>query len=402
MLRPILVLLLSIPIVLSSCTPASVQPAAANTPPAEKTPQPQNTSNSLLTPTGFYWPTGKPPDVKARWLASGCNGQDGYFTGEYHTGVDIKAELKDPVVAIADGCVIYISPGGWDLGGNGDKKNVGVLIEHHLKDGSSFIAIYGHLQTDMQKGDHVQAGQQIGTIGHWPGQDHLHLTISPGRTAKAPYGRLPCPASEAPLDANGTADPLVWLTTQYPGPYLQCGPTPTPPPADPTTPAPPKPLPGATPKPNVTPMPAAATPALDTALLRGLESFYLTFDKAKWEAVPLGDNNTFFLKHRTYRACEVRGNQPRGVPDDWVRSDSRRTIAGNDYAVRTFATATGSPLELIYYVSADGSRDVTVRCFDTPSFLQGSEPQLGDNPEMCIRDAEEAIALSAARSFLAQ
>src|SRR3989344_7299821 len=66
------------------------------------------------TTTGFYYPTGiSNLTGDTKWLASGCNGNSGYFTGEYHIGHDFHANLNAPVYAIADGEVITISYNNW-------------------------------------------------------------------------------------------------------------------------------------------------------------------------------------------------------------------------------------------------------------------------------------------------
>lgn len=185
-----------------------------------------NSKSNELTATGFYWPTGKDlKSIKNNYLASGCNGDGDYFDDNYHIGVDIPAAIDTPVHAIADGEVFDISnriSSGWGLTKN--IPNAAVLIKHKLSDGSSFIAIYGHLQNSTLSvskiGEKrvVKANQIIGTIGDYGNSDHLHFGIFVGDTIKDSdhYGMLPCPKSGPITQKNGTEDPINWIITKYP------------------------------------------------------------------------------------------------------------------------------------------------------------------------------------------
>ena len=120
--------------------------------------------SSEKTSTGFYWPTGS-ADIGSSgpWLGSGCSGGDGkYYDGLYHTGRDMTANLNDPVYAIAEGDVAYISnspQSGWGDG------NAGVFLRHKKADGKYFWALYGHIVTSVSVGQHISAGQDIdGTL----------------------------------------------------------------------------------------------------------------------------------------------------------------------------------------------------------------------------------------------
>lgn len=65
-----------------------------------------------------------------------------------------------------------------------------VVIEHKLPDGKYATSIYGHLANELlvKRGDIVQAGQQIGTIGttrvNGGYKPHLHLGVRDGRLAE--------------------------------------------------------------------------------------------------------------------------------------------------------------------------------------------------------------------------
>jgi len=164
------------------------------------------------TATCFYWPTGS-SDLGnyAGWLSDSCSwsGNDNYTRNEYHLGVDIAADEGDAVYAIARGKVLRISTGGWGAG------NVGVLVEHRLCDGTSFLAIYGHVRSAVVVGDELTAGLPFAVTGPWS-PPHLHFAIRPGTSIASPYGGMPCPASGPITDTNGFVDPIRWITTLAP------------------------------------------------------------------------------------------------------------------------------------------------------------------------------------------
>lgn len=194
------------PIVLS-LTPTTGSSAPATVPSMPR-------SGPEKTATGFYWPTGtRPDDQLYSWQGDGCSwsGNDSYFDDEYHIGTDIEAAEKDPVYAIADGKVLNVSPDGW-----GD-RNIALVIEHSLIDGSSFIAVYGHIRSPLVKDDTVKGGEPFANVGPWPHNPHLHFGIRPGTSINAPYGRMACPSQGPITDYNGFVDPINWITTRHPG-----------------------------------------------------------------------------------------------------------------------------------------------------------------------------------------
>ncbi len=101
-------------------------------------------------------------------------------TGEeekFHTGLDIAAEWKTPILAIADGTVTYA----------GENGGYGYCIEiEHVVNGEKIYSFYAHLyEIDVQVGDTVIKGQQIALEGGKPGDAgagtstgaHLHFEI---------------------------------------------------------------------------------------------------------------------------------------------------------------------------------------------------------------------------------
>lgn len=162
------------------------------------------------TSTGFFYPTGKSNlGNYAPWMASGCAGGNNlYFSGEYHVGYDIQANLTDPVYSIADGEVISISNTGWGTG------NKAIFVKHRRSNGEYFLALYGHLVTNIVLREKLLAGQLIGTIGYWSTGIHLHFGILPN-TSMPPnnWGRMLC--DDWP-STNGFVDPINWITTYSP------------------------------------------------------------------------------------------------------------------------------------------------------------------------------------------
>lgn len=175
------------------------------------------------TLTGFLYPTGtSATGGYAGWLASGCDCApcvralceyfcDGREGPEYHIGTDIRAGLNYPVYAIGHGRIIKLGHSGWGAG------NSASLIRHTLFNGSPFIAVYGHIQTSLQEGDEVVAGQVIGTIGTW-NPTHLHFGVRPGGDVPpAPWGRVNCSrwGPEGPF-VNGVVNPIAFIESNVP------------------------------------------------------------------------------------------------------------------------------------------------------------------------------------------
>jgi len=99
------------------------------------------------------WPT--PPSY--RTVTSGYGYRKDPYTGKtrHHNGLDIAAPLKSPVMATADGIVVY---SGWNRGGYGNL----VKIDH----GNGCQTWYAHLSyRSVRAGDRVARGTIIGGVG---------------------------------------------------------------------------------------------------------------------------------------------------------------------------------------------------------------------------------------------
>ncbi len=137
------------------------------TPPDRKVPD--QYSGSLRWPLDAYIVSS---EFGARW-------------GKIHKGMDMAADVGEPVYAIADGEVIYAGDG---LRGYGN-----VVILRHDKKTSSLYAHNSELK--VKQGDQVKQGTLIallGNTGH-PTGPHVHFEIRDGDLAVNPRTVLPKP-----------------------------------------------------------------------------------------------------------------------------------------------------------------------------------------------------------------
>ena len=90
---------------------------------------------------------------------------------EFHTGLDIDGATNDPILAAADGVVIYA---GW-------KSGYGKTVElKHIIHGKVFYTSYHHLsKIEVSEGQQVHQGERIGRMGATGKTtgDHLHFDI---------------------------------------------------------------------------------------------------------------------------------------------------------------------------------------------------------------------------------
>jgi murein DD-endopeptidase MepM/ murein hydrolase activator NlpD len=101
-----------------------------------------------------------PPQASGRFGAE-RHGVERAECGRGHCGVDLGGPVGRPIVAVSDGVVVRVEHS--ELGRDG-KSGRYVRIQH--ADGT--LTSYMHLDTivdGLQVGDHVDGGQQIGTLG---------------------------------------------------------------------------------------------------------------------------------------------------------------------------------------------------------------------------------------------
>jgi len=92
------------------------------------------------------------------------------FTGRlaFHPGLDISARRGTPVVAPADGIVVFAA------------RNSGLGKVVRLSHGFGFTTVFGHLNTiSVEPGEEVQRGQTIGLLGNTGRSTgpHLHYEV---------------------------------------------------------------------------------------------------------------------------------------------------------------------------------------------------------------------------------
>ena len=136
-------------------------------------------NHALLEPGGeerFLVGTVGKPYTTGRF---GCVRSDGH---QMHEGLDIKCvqrnrrgEPLDPVLATADGSVVYINS-------KSGLSNYGryIVLRHHI-DGLEIYSLYAHLneiRSGLKAGTPVKAGEQIGVLGH---TSNTHQGISKDR-----------------------------------------------------------------------------------------------------------------------------------------------------------------------------------------------------------------------------
>ncbi|MBE1160983.1 peptidoglycan DD-metalloendopeptidase family protein [Dyella acidiphila] len=161
--------------------PTTVVPVAGvNPPPAAPTSAaaPAAPAATPVVATGGSRTAG---GVKWRWPATGS------VVGRFQAsaaipGIDIAGKAGDPVVAAADGVVVYSGNG---LVGYGEL----VIIKHN----DSFLSAYGHNRKRLvTEGQQVKAGQQIAEMGSSGStRDELQFQIRKDGTPVDPLGYLP-------------------------------------------------------------------------------------------------------------------------------------------------------------------------------------------------------------------
>ena len=112
-------------------------------------------------------------------LTDGYGSRNDPITGRraFHRGLDISARRGTPVYAPADGIVVFTG------------RNGGLGKTIRLSHGFGYTTVYGHLhQIQVEPGDDVRRGDQIGTIGN-SGRStasHLHYEVHEDGKSKDP------------------------------------------------------------------------------------------------------------------------------------------------------------------------------------------------------------------------
>jgi murein DD-endopeptidase MepM/ murein hydrolase activator NlpD len=178
---------------------ARAQPAtsgdAGRAHPAVPVPPPLVASAPRHGNGAYHWP------VEAGVISS----EYGARWGKMHKGIDIAAEVGEPIYAVADGEVIYAGDG---LRGYGN-----VIIVQHVDRVSSLYAHSSELK--VKQGDHVAQGTLIalmGSTGHSTGP-HVHFELRQGDVAVNPHSLLPT-TTLADAGSTAAAPKLTSLTAK--------------------------------------------------------------------------------------------------------------------------------------------------------------------------------------------
>ncbi|HWW19949.1 MAG TPA: M23 family metallopeptidase [Steroidobacteraceae bacterium] len=177
-------------------TPESPKAGPAR-PPQSSGSAPMLASAPMSAEGGMHWPVEAgviSSDYGARW-------------GKLHKGIDIAADVGEPVYAVAEGDVIYAGDG---LRGYG---NV-VIIQH----GQRLSSLYAHnSQLRVKQGDHVGQGMLIaliGSTGHSTGP-HVHFELRQGDVAVNPRTLLPATTlADATTGVSGSRGMLSTLNAR--------------------------------------------------------------------------------------------------------------------------------------------------------------------------------------------
>ncbi|MBE2183420.1 MAG: peptidoglycan DD-metalloendopeptidase family protein [Anaerolineae bacterium] len=200
---------------------ASLTPLASATPMAMATMQPTAYIPPTFTPEGLAGATWTPPggdpstQIADHYYMSRPIGSSdvNYVAWTYpyggtaggrlqvHHGVDLVNNTGTPVLAAADGVVIYAGDDLSTLFGpyNNYYGNM-IVIQHSFMDasGSAVFTLYGHLnQIEIATGEGVTAGQRIATVGGTgiAQGPHLHFEVRVGN----------------PYDFGATRNPALWI-----------------------------------------------------------------------------------------------------------------------------------------------------------------------------------------------
>lgn len=162
---------------------------------SHRAPLPEFRSAAAPAPFVHPVPTGRISSSFANYVVASRNRK--------HHGVDFAAPVGTPVYAASSGVVLSA-----DMGSLSEDFGLAVLIEH----GDKFQSLSAHLsRIDVNIGDWVQAGQQIGLVGKTGRVTgaHLHFELWQNSIPKDPLLFLPIKAPPQPIAAVPLRSPQV-------------------------------------------------------------------------------------------------------------------------------------------------------------------------------------------------
>lgn len=141
-------------------------------------------SSKQLTPIktaeSFDFPVG-PPDGAGYYNAQGF-GKNNHLGDDWNADTGGNTDLGDPFYTIGNGVVSFAEDmkGGWG--------NV-IRVIHLLPNGSKVESLYAHCDKIMvKKGQQIEKGEQLGTIGDAHGSYYAHLHLELRSTIDLPLG----------------------------------------------------------------------------------------------------------------------------------------------------------------------------------------------------------------------
>jgi len=143
-----------------------------------------------MRPDDHYYFLRPIPSGSVNWAHPTYRYGSTYFGEEsIHTGVDLGAEHGTPVMAAADGEVVWVGYGIYrGVEDPTDPYGLAVSIQHDFGyEGEALYTVYGHLsETNVWVGQRVAAGEVIGAVGRTgrASGNHLHFEV---RIAKNRY-----------------------------------------------------------------------------------------------------------------------------------------------------------------------------------------------------------------------
>jgi lipoprotein NlpD len=161
-----------------SPSPPAAAPASAPAP-ARQAATPPPAATPAVTPDSVATGAG---GIAWRWPGKGTLIGTYVAGDQLHQGIDIAGQAGDPVLAAADGDVVYSGNG---LLGYGEL----IIVKHN----ASYLSAYGHNRKRLvQEGEHVRGGQQIAEMGSSASsRDELHFEIRKNGKPVNPLDYLP-------------------------------------------------------------------------------------------------------------------------------------------------------------------------------------------------------------------
>lgn len=158
----------------------------------------------------FHNPSSSDLTNNGNFLAAGSKE---YVAGLYHLGKDMPEDEGTPVYAVGPGRVLVNGTA------TDDPVQKFMWVEFDLSDGSTFCAVYGHINSSKKVGQAVRTGEVIGKIAS-QSYTHLHFGVRPAGMITMGWGRGELPSrwngDKSKLDRKGFVPPYDFLQTHHP------------------------------------------------------------------------------------------------------------------------------------------------------------------------------------------